>query len=275
MSQSDFSAHSAAIAPAVTEIDRPKIEVNQVWRTRSGEVATVESIDSHDDYPVNIKIGGMNSCCGKNGRIYGDIGVGADESFDLVELIQDADGFTIWRGGSMPVSPGTKVEYRLRLGGHPMSSSDASCLRWENSDLAPGHDIVAYKVMKDAVEAPAIIGIDPGAEGGDKSIMSVVIPSGYEGLFSVLVAAFEQASQGKGKERHASAGVAFEDQPISAINRTLGSVDGLLYQAAKKSAESRRLPAGRAQAEIYGAINYLAAAAIAYDTWAAESLPKN
>ena len=102
----------------------------------------------------------------------------------------------------------------------------------------------------------------------------VRVPAGYDNLFRVLMAALDQAASGKGKERHASDGVAFEDQPMSSINRTLNSVDGLLYQAAKKAQESRRLPDGRAQAELLGAINYLAGAAIAYDTWASGLLPQ-
>lgn len=108
----------------------------------------------------------------------------------------------------------------------------------------------------------------------DVVIHEVRVPAGYDKLFRVLMAALDQAASGKGKERHASDGVAFEDQPMSSINRTLSSVDGFLYQAAKKAQESRRLPSGRAQAELYGAINYLAGAAIAYDTWAADLLPR-
>lgn len=108
----------------------------------------------------------------------------------------------------------------------------------------------------------------------DVAIHEVRVPAGYGKLFRVLMAALDQAAAGKGKERHASDGVAFEGQPMSSINRTLNSVDGFLYQAAKKAQESRRLPSGRAQAELYGAINYLAGAAIAYDTWAADLLPR-
>lgn len=96
---------------------------------------------------------------------------------------------------------------------------------------------------------------------------------GYQKLADVLRRAYEQAAVGKGKERHASDGVMFEDQPMSSINRTLGSIDGFLYQAAKKASEARRLPAGRAQAELLGAINYLAGAVIALDSWAAHTLP--
>lgn len=91
---------------------------------------------------------------------------------------------------------------------------------------------------------------------------------GYEKLADVLQRAFDQASAGKGKERHASDNVPFEAQPMSTINKQLGSIDGFIYQAHKKSLEAKRLPDGRAQAELLGAINYLAGAVIALDTWA-------
>ena len=97
--------------------------------------------------------------------------------------------------------------------------------------------------------------------------------AGYEKLAAVFMAAFAQASNGKGKERHASEGVPSELQPMSTINMEQGSIDGFLYQARKKALESKRLPPGRAQAELLGAIVYLAGAVIALDTWAAHTLP--
>lgn len=90
----------------------------------------------------------------------------------------------------------------------------------------------------------------------------------YNSLATVLLDCFRQAAVGKGKERHAADGVAFQDQPMASINRQLGSVDGFIYQAHKKSLEAKRLPDGKAQHEIHGAINYLAGAVIAMDTWA-------
>ena len=84
--------------------------------------------------------------------------------------------------------------------------------------------------------------------------------AGYSKLALALQSAYNQAAFGKGKERHASDSVAFEDQPMSVINRQLGSIDGFLYQAHKKSLEAKRLPLERAQAELLGAINYLAGA---------------
>ncbi len=92
--------------------------------------------------------------------------------------------------------------------------------------------------------------------------MTVLSADGYEALAGVLRRAFEQASAGKGKERHAN-GKPFTEQPMLSINRTLGSIDGMLYQAAKKAAEARGLPTTeRAVAELLGAINYLAGAVI-------------
>lgn len=93
-------------------------------------------------------------------------------------------------------------------------------------------------------------------------------PSAYDKLADVLHRALLQASQGKGRERHAVDGVAFEDQPMATINKQLGSVHGYVYQCHKKSLEAMRLPAGRDVAELLGAINYLCGAVIALETWA-------
>lgn len=104
-----------------------------------------------------------------------------------------------------------------------------------------------------------------GADGGLVGTPvsgKVLAAAGYEKLADVLHRAFQQAASGKGKERHASDGVAFEKQPMSAINELLGSIDGYLYQAAKKATEARRLPPGRDVAELLGAINYLAGAVL-------------
>lgn len=98
---------------------------------------------------------------------------------------------------------------------------------------------------------------------------------GYSKLAQALVAAYNQAALGKGKERHASDSVAFEDQPMSTINRQLGSIDGFIYQAHKKSLESKRLPLERAQAELLGAINYLAGAWIELERQRLQTRPNH
>ena len=86
----------------------------------------------------------------------------------------------------------------------------------------------------------------------------LMVEPGYEPLFSVLKAALDQAQAGKGKERHAN-GRAFVDQPILTLTRLYG-LGYPMGQAAKKSEEALRLPKKAAQAELLGAINYLAAA---------------
>lgn len=101
-------------------------------------------------------------------------------------------------------------------------------------------------------------------ESSHESIINQVVMDvpGYEKLAAVLQAAYNQAAIGKGRERHAN-NKPFHEQPMCAISRNLGSIDGLLYQATKKPQEARGLPTrARALAEIYGAINYLAGAAI-------------
>ena len=84
----------------------------------------------------------------------------------------------------------------------------------------------------------------------------------YEPLKRVLRLAYSQASTGKGKDRHAN-GKAFNDQPIMEIGRMVG----MAYQtgqAIKKAQESHGMVSrgqySAAQAELLGAINYLAAA---------------
>lgn len=86
---------------------------------------------------------------------------------------------------------------------------------------------------------------------------------GYDSLRYVLTLAIEQASVGKGKERHAN-GKPFDRQPIMEIGRMVGS-GYPLGQAMKKAQESTRLPPDRAKAELLGAINYLAAAYMLLD----------
>lgn len=95
---------------------------------------------------------------------------------------------------------------------------------------------------------------------------------GYERLADVLRRAFDQAARGKGKERHA-VDHAFHDQPMQTISELIGSADGLLYQAIKKTQESRRLPLERSVAERLGAIVYLAGSIIFDEANSAEAAP--
>jgi hypothetical protein len=67
-------------------------------------------------------------------------------------------------------------------------------------------------------------------------------PAEYRSLHGVLQEALQKASEGKGKERHASDGEVFENHPICEIARRLET------------------PPGEAGVrELLGAINYIAA----------------
>jgi len=86
---------------------------------------------------------------------------------------------------------------------------------------------------------------------------------GYESLAGVLKLAYDQASVGKGDERHAK-GQPFDKQ-VMQVGADQFGVGSLLFQAFKKAEESQRLPHDRAVAELLGAINYLAGAVIALE----------
>lgn len=84
----------------------------------------------------------------------------------------------------------------------------------------------------------------------------------YAPLQEVLEAAYQQAASGKGRERHvAGAREPFTQQVICQGGRRYGR-SALLFQAHKKAEESQRLPPARAEAELLGAIVYLAAAVV-------------
>lgn len=95
----------------------------------------------------------------------------------------------------------------------------------------------------------------------------VEVVNGYEGLLCTLLEAYKQAAVGKGKNRHAKNGAAFEDQPIFTIAREHG-LAFLTGQAAKKLSEIYTFLADesddqryeRARNELAGAIVYTAAA---------------
>ena len=86
-----------------------------------------------------------------------------------------------------------------------------------------------------------------GQNGGDDN---------YSTLRNVLDRAFEQASSGKGQERHGQ-NLPFDKQPMQQIQDLVG--EGFaLGQAIKKMQESQRLSHDAAIRELLGAINYIA-----------------
>jgi len=83
------------------------------------------------------------------------------------------------------------------------------------------------------------------------------VKPGYAELANVLEAALQQAQSGKGSDRHAQ-GKPFKDQRMQQVSELLGTDRGMAYQAIKKICEGLDLPAERREAELLGAINYVA-----------------
>ena len=84
-------------------------------------------------------------------------------------------------------------------------------------------------------------------------------PHLYSHLADILNEAFRFASEGKGHERHGTAGQPWTDQRHVHIGKEFGT-GFALGQAAKKMGESQRMPADRAVRELLGAITYIASA---------------
>jgi hypothetical protein len=120
----------------------------------------------------------------------------------------------------------------------------------------------AKDTMRKRRVKPANVATEPEVE----EIVLQAIPEplmsveGYEKLADVLLRAYDQASAGKGKDRHAN-DLPFHLQPMQQICDQVG-VGFAMGQAIKKAQESLGLPRDRAIAEVLGAINYLAGVVI-------------
>ena len=94
--------------------------------------------------------------------------------------------------------------------------------------------------------------------------MMQVLEKPYQDLEIVFKEALDQASKGKGQERHVYFDdEKYKDQLICEMDRRLdGNAIGPRYQAVKKIYESARMEPEKAIRELLGAINYIAAAVI-------------
>lgn len=231
-----------------------------------------------------------------------DDGTCTSKRLDLIELVTDEQGFTIWRGGERPVPVDAKVTVRFD-DGHISQPGFAGNYSWAKN---PGHgllQIIGYKVVELAQQpAPstpdsaslaeetlsALGWVFDGTTWVEQQTPTARLPEwdgvgriemipggipvmavpGYELLSDVLHRAYNQAAIGKGKERHAN-GEPFDEQVMQDGARRFG-VGALLFQAFKKSEESQRLPLDRGVNELLGAIVYLAGAVIRREADAAE-----
>ena len=122
--------------------DRPKLAVGQVWKDRVGREVTIVSSDDHRTYPFE---GSNNSSYMRNGASYRN---DCPLDVDLVELIQDEDGWIPWKATKdsvCPVSEDTSV--RVRLCNKIEDVRCAGAAYWDDTP-APSFCIEAYKVVQ-------------------------------------------------------------------------------------------------------------------------------
>lgn len=111
-------------------------------------------------------------------------------------------------------------------------------------------------VMPTVMRDDSAMDVDAGIESdGCELEVEVMFDHRYDRLHSTLMQAFDQASAGKGEERH-GCGEPYENQISARINREYRGY--ALGQALKKIDESRRLSKAAAIRELQGAINLIA-----------------
>jgi hypothetical protein len=132
---------------------------------------------------------------------------------------------------------------------------------WNNLGGGMGKTYIGAIEKKGNSKSFLFPGIDV-PDGTTPAVLSLDIPDSgdYKQLELVLSEAYDQASEGKGKERHACHGQRFEDQLICELSRILLGHPFAFNagQAIKKIVEAGRLPKDAAKREYLGAINYIA-----------------
>ena len=129
-----------------------EIKVGQVWRTRGGEEAKVLSEDSDSRYPFNLKIDGVDAAYTSEGRCWFEAEHGEDDD-DLIELVKDENGFTIWRGGEQP--PETVGRFVTFVTNEFEGwTREADLLHWAHNGSRS--DIVAYKVVEQPADSATL-----------------------------------------------------------------------------------------------------------------------
>lgn len=117
------------------------------------------------------------------------------------------------------------------------------------------HDLEESKIFQDGYSTSSKISTDENTDMNNP----------YESLKEVFQQAYNQASSGKGKERHSYGdNEPYEKQLICSISRRLQNplIAGPCFQVCKKTLEAGRLDPDAAIRELLGAINYAAAAII-------------
>ena len=121
--------------------DRPKLAWGQMWKDREGREVKIVSSKNEGDWPFR----------GDNEETYnrdGVVWIGANSSMDLIELIQDENGWIPWKATKdsvCPVSENTLV--RFRLCNKTEDVRRAGNAYWDETP-GPRFRVEAYKVVE-------------------------------------------------------------------------------------------------------------------------------
>lgn len=116
-----------------------EIKVGQMWRDRSGSIGTISKA-GNPKYPWDTGSGATVTDEGKQV-------IDEDENEgDLVELIRDEHGMTVWRGGAQPAETKGRVVTVQRRDGKEITR-EAMNLEWHHH--LGSYDIVAYKIVEE------------------------------------------------------------------------------------------------------------------------------
>ena len=232
-----------------------KIEAGKFYRTRDGrKVGPIYEVRGDGVAYWSGSEHDGEICCFSNGKIrLGKVECGGD----LIAEWTDAHP-EIGTLQELDVKPGDVVIYSGPDA--PSGNTQRTISHWSSKDAAwkyvgqPSYGFMSgkgpWRIVSRAtpqLDTPPTIPLAP--------------TDPYAELRRVLDAAYEQAANGKGKERHAN-DKPFTAQPIMEIARMVGP-GYQLGQAMKKAQEAggmiQRGQPDRAKAELLGAINYLAA----------------
>lgn len=125
-------------------MSKVQLAVGQVWKDRNGNAVTLVAHGGSVEYP----------CVGDNHALYdwlGRVVTAHRNSHDLIELVQDENGWRPWKAtadSQCPVAEGTRIIYRLANGKEgPAFAGDRI---W---DTACDIEIVAYKIVEEIPKA--------------------------------------------------------------------------------------------------------------------------
>ena len=137
VSEAESPAPSEPAPPA----DSPKLAVGQVWKDRQGREVTIVSSKNEGDWPFR----------GDNEETYSRDGVvwtGANNSRDLIELIQDEHGWYQWKATKDSVCPVLEnTPVRVRFCDKTTEVICAGDAYWDDMPATP-YRIEAYKVVQ-------------------------------------------------------------------------------------------------------------------------------